>query len=413
MSRRLSRGLVAPLIALAMLLAGCGGGGNSGGTVSDGGKEIRFARGVDGDAKTITIGGLQDLSGPGRVIGVPADGTIRAAFELLNNSGKLGSWKIKYVSKDHAYNPSESVRMYDEIREDVLAIVPSFGAPATMPLLDRLASDNMLTFTYTGSSAVDTEHTVWGATPYKYEAMRAVAHAVETGGEGVKVAIMHQDDDAGEDGVAGFRAAAAQFKAEIVKEVPFDASAEDFTAPVRLVRESGATHILVTSGPGQTVKLLSAAAAMNYDAIWYGNWATYIEAAFGQLPDSVWKDKFYWVNGLPFWGEDRPQMKELMDAYQKSDVAKDFPAPQNWSVLAYVQVQMLGEVIRIAIEDGDITPEGIMAAAQKVTDYDVDGLLLSPVDLMDSSALRSSRVLKPGVKNGEWEVAGDLQEMQD
>ncbi len=407
--------LFAPLITLAMLLTACGGGGSGSGTASDGDKDVAFGRGVDGDTKTIRVGGLLDLSGPGRVIGIPAEGTIQAAIAGLNESGKLGDWKIEYVAKDHAYNPSESVRMYDEIRQDVLAILPSFGAPATMPLLDRLAQDNMLTFTYTGSSAVDTEHTVWGATPYKYEAMRAVAHAVETGGDGVKLAIMHQDDDAGEDGLAGFRAAAKQAGAEIVKEVPFDASAEDFTAPVRLVKDAGATHILVTSGPGQTVRLLSAAASMSYDAIWYGNWATYIEAAFGQIPDTVWKDKFYWVNGLPFWGEDRPGMEDLTTAYEAAPVAKDFPAPQNWSVLAYTQVQLLGEVIRVALDAGDVTPEGMMAAAGKVTDFDADGLLLSPVNLMDSSSLRSARVLKPGDKNGEWEVAdgGELKEMTD
>ena len=80
--------------------------------------------------KTITIGTLNDESGPAAVIGKPFAVGKRILAEQVNagGSGLLPEgWKVKLVEKDHGYNPAKAKDAYNELKNDVLFIGTSFG----------------------------------------------------------------------------------------------------------------------------------------------------------------------------------------------------------------------------------------------------------------------------------------------
>src|SRR5690606_20594332 len=122
---------------------------------------------------------------------------------------------IELLEKDHGYNPQQSVQLYKEIQARVLLLATSFGTPPTLPLRDDLRRDGVLAFPAALSSEMaKDEHTPPIGASYKVEAMRAMDWAIEAaGGAGkVKAGIVHQRDDYGQDGIDGWRAAAAHHK---------------------------------------------------------------------------------------------------------------------------------------------------------------------------------------------------------
>ena len=107
------------------------------------------ARGIDTEKKVLTIGALNDESGPAAAIGKPFALGKRILADTINagGSGLLpDGWTVKLVEKDHGYNPQKSVQAYNEIKDQVLFIGSSFGTPNTLPLRAMLERDNMVAF---------------------------------------------------------------------------------------------------------------------------------------------------------------------------------------------------------------------------------------------------------------------------
>lgn len=403
-----------------IVLAACGGGGGSdtsaegseaGGVEATGGDGIEAARGIDPDAKVIRIGSLFDLSGPVALLGVPWHAAVVAGIEQLNESGQLGDWTVELVVRDHANNPADSVAMYEEIKDEVALIFPTFGSVTTAPLLPRFADDDMLAFVAGGATTNFTDHTIWGFSSYRTEAMRVVDHAVETGGDDVVLGIVHDEVDSGADALDGFGAAADALGVEVAQAISVEVAADEFSAVVSQLKDAGATHVCVCIGAGHAGGILGTAASMDYDPQWYGMLPSFIEAVFyGALPPEIWQDDFLWVTGVPYWGEDRPGMDGFVAAYESSSAAEQAPPPQVWGLIGFLQVQQLGAVLEAAIAAGDLTPDGILAGATSVTDFDADGLLLGPVDLLSGGeATTVTRVLSPDAEARSWEVVGEAK----
>src|SRR5690349_8506796 len=105
--------------------------------------------GVDLAAKTISIGILNDESGPGAAIGRPWGTGLRVLAAQINagGSGLLPEgWSIRLIERDHGYNPQRSVQLFNEIRDEVLFVGTSFGTPNTLPLRPLLERNKMIAF---------------------------------------------------------------------------------------------------------------------------------------------------------------------------------------------------------------------------------------------------------------------------
>lgn len=401
------RAVVASL-GIALVASACGGPGA--GDVSDDG--VKTGRGVDASEKVIRIGGLYDLSGVMATLGVPWEAAVSAALDQVNDSGRLGDWTLEQVSRDHGFNPSNAVAMYDSIKDDVLAIAPAIGTQPIAPLLPRFVNDNMLAFVGGGATSSQTSHTIWGFSSYHAEAARGVQYAFETKGDDLRLGVVYTSDDSGADVLEGFREAAEQLDIEIEAEVALEPTADDFSAAVGRLEEAGVTDVVLGTAGGLSSGVVSTASGRDFRPDWYGILPSFLEVVwYDTLDPSAWADNFYWVHGVPYWGENRPGMEEFLADYEASSAAADFPAPQVWALVGYLQVQQLVGIIEVAIDNEDLTPEGLYAAAESMDDYDADGLLLGPMDALGGEGAASrTRVLKADVANKSWTVVGDVSD---
>jgi ABC-type branched-subunit amino acid transport system substrate-binding protein len=375
---------------------------------------LKTDKGVDADAKTIKIGALNDESGPAATIGKPyAIGKRILAAQANAEGSELlpEGWKVELVEKDHGYNPQNSVQAYREIKDDVLLIGTSFGTPNTLPLRQMLEQDNLLAFPASLSSKMaEHEHTPPLAPPYFFEAMRAMDHAVEAAGDpkAVKAGIIYQDDDYGQDGIYGWELAAEHHGVDIVSKQTIAAGQKDFAAVVTALKEAGATHVLLTALPSASGPILGTAAQLKYMPVWYGNTPTWIDLFYNPetIPSAVFTN-FHLVTGVPFWGEDVPGMKEFVAAFEKHRPSDDVQ-PDFYILLSYLQGLSQLEAAKTAIEKGDITRAGYLAAFHELTAFDGNGMM-QPVNFSKVPYLVGDkvRVLKPDFENKSWTVVSD------
>ncbi len=411
------------LCALTASLAGCGkkvddkagGPAASGSQAGAAGPAAAQAAapGVDAARKVIRLGALNDESGPAKQLGVAiANGKRLVAKAVKAGAVKLpDGWTIKLVERDHGYNPQQSVQLYKEIRDQVLLLATSFGTPATLPLREDLRRDQMLAFPASLSSEMaKDEHTPPLGASYRIEAMRTMDWAVEAaGGAGkVKAGIVYQRDDYGQDGIDGWKAAAAHHRVTIVSEQTVKPGDQDFTTVVKALKDAGATHVLLTALPSHTPGILRAAAKLSYAPVWIGNTPSWIDVFFAKLPPELF-ETFYWVTSLTYWGEDVPGMKEFLEVWKAHGAGMG--EPDYVLLVSYVQGLAQLEVLRRAIEAKELHRAGVKKALHSITKWDAGGLS-QPADLSKVPYVTSTRtrVLKPDFARKSWKTVADWAE---
>lgn len=373
-------------------------------------------KGVDLTARKITIGSLDDESGPGAAIGKPFAAGKKILVAQVN-AGATGllqdGWTLALESRDHGYDPGKAQQAYSAIKDDILFIATSFGTPNTLPLRPFLEADGLVAFPASLSSQMaEHAHTPPIGAPYSYEVMRAVDHIVDTTPDKatIKLGIVYDQTDYGKDGLAGLQKAAAFHGLTLAADRAIKPGQKDFTAEIGALQGAGATHVILTVLPSSSGPLLGTAAALGYAPAWYGNTPAWIDAFFAhpKLPPAVFAN-YHWAGGLPYWGEKLPGMDKFLAAYEAH--GKELARPDFYILLSYVQGLVALEAARRAIDKGDITRAGYLAALKTIKDFDAGGLL-QPVDLTRFPYVTGTRIriLKPDFDNKTWTLAADYAE---
>jgi ABC-type branched-subunit amino acid transport system substrate-binding protein len=371
------------------------------------------APGVDVANKTISVGILNDESGPVAAIGRPWGAGLRILARQVNagGSGYLPEgWKVQLVERDHGYNPQRSVQMFNEIRDQVLFIGTSFGTPNTLPLRPLLERHDIVAFPITLSSKNETfKYTPPIGPSYKIEVARALDWMVKHSGgaDKIKLGLVYQQDDYGADGQEAATAAADKLGIKIVAAQTYAAGQPDYTAVVTALKEAGATHVMMTTVPSATAPILGVASQLDYKPIWVGNSPSWIDRFFDAkvVPSAIFQN-YHWVTGFTYWGENVPVMKAFLDAYEK--YGRELAPPDYYILAAYVTGVLELQVLARTIESGDLTRAGFMKALRGLKDYNTYGAAAQGLDYTQFPYVTGTqtRVLRPDFDKRSWVVAG-------
>jgi ABC-type branched-subunit amino acid transport system substrate-binding protein len=384
------------------------GPGRTGGT-GDEAAPLTVDRWVDPEARVIRVGALNDESGPAAAIGRPfaAGKRLLAAHVNAGGSGLLPEgWRLELVERDHAYNPQQSVAAFNEIKDAILFIGTSFGTPNTLPLRPMLQREGVVAFPASLSSEL-AEHPL---TPpvgpsYRVEASRAMDWVVEAAGgpSAVRAGLVYQRDDYGQDGLEGWRAAAAHHGVALVSEQTVAPGQTDMTAVVQALKDAEATHVLLTTLPSATGPLLGTAAQLQYMPIWVGNTPAWVDRFFDPsvIPSAVF-GRYHQMSGLPYWGEELPGMDAFLAAWERH--GQGLGAPDFYILVSYLQGLVQLEAVRRALDAGDLTRAGYHRALTSIQDFDAGGLL-QPIDLTRQPYVTATRtrVLRPDFERRSWQ----------
>jgi ABC-type branched-subunit amino acid transport system substrate-binding protein len=348
---------------------------SSGGTVTAP-ANLKGGPGVDLNAKTISVAELSPLSGPVAVIGEPLTNGQRVYFKSVNDAGGIGGFKVTLVEKDEQYNPQLHKQAYNEVKDQIALVAQSLGTPTTAAILDDSKNDNVILFPASlGSALTRIPNVVIIGTPYRLETENVLDWVAKNKGakEGSKYGIIYQNDEYGQDGLAGFELAATAQKFNVVAKLTYAATDKDFTSQVQQMKDSGAEFVHLTATPSQLGPILAKSAELGFNPIWTadgpGFSTTLLTAA--KLPAALFKN-VYISTSAAAWGEDVPGMKTLLDNVQKYDAKQ---TPDGFFVFGYSQATVVKALLEQAIKDGDLSREGIAKASTELKNIDTGGLL--------------------------------------
>ncbi len=365
--------------------------------------ELLAHHGVDVDNRLLYVGALSDESGPAAQLGRPyALGTRLLVHQINSGQSDLlpEGWRVRLVERDHGYDPQRAQAQFDQTKDRVLFFISVFGTPQILPLLDQLEAEDIVAFPTSLSSAMAANpHTPPLGASYNIEAMRGMDWLVEeryAGRDDLRAGIIYQDDDYGQDSLEGWRAAGEYHNVDVSAGVNLSDALADARATMTRLRDEGVEAVLLATLPSATLQLVRAAAEVDYEPVWLANTPAWTD---GFIDPSVGGpelfERFYMVQSMPYWTEDTPFTREFTAALEEYTDGR--MVPSNYTLGAYVRAAVAFEAFGRALESGDVTRRGYLAALQSIDEYDVNGALHEPMDLttLPYRSATMTRVLRP------------------
>jgi ABC-type branched-subunit amino acid transport system substrate-binding protein len=356
---------------ILMVLSGCANSSTGSSTSS-----LKAGPGVDVTNKTITLGILSPYSGPvADPIGIPLAKGIEVYFDSVNASGGIDGYKVKFIEEDTQYNPQLAVQLYNQIHTKVLMIADSLGTPPTFAIKDLASADHMLVSAATLSSALAREkYLILVGTPYRLQVENAFDYVVnKLGVQNPSVGIIYQNDEYGQDGLTGYKEAVSFYHLHDVGQAAYGATDTDFTAEVSQMKAAGAKYVFLTSIPTATAGIVATAYKLGYNPQWILQSPAFAQAllavpGLGALMSHDWL-----VSQGASWGDtSQPGMAQMLN-----DVAKFAPnqKPDGFFQFGYTESKITYEILKKALDNNDITRDGLLTAFESLKSVDLGGLL--------------------------------------
>jgi ABC-type branched-subunit amino acid transport system substrate-binding protein len=272
------------LACVAGLAAGavaCGSDDESSSSGSSGGANKASAPGIT--ATTVTVGGHFPLTGPAAPGYSEIPQAIDAYFKYVNANGGIYGRKLKFISRDDGYNPTNTVKVTKQLvlQDKVFAIVGGLGTPTHTKVVDFLNSSRVPDlFVSSGCRCWDQpdEHPyTFGWQPDYVVEGKILGDYIKKNLAGKKVAYFFQDDDFGKDGVAGLD---KYISGQVVSRQSYQPGNTDIGPQMAAIKQSGAEVVAMFTIPAYT-------ALAHLAAVKLGMKAQFVVSNVGSDPTTV------------------------------------------------------------------------------------------------------------------------------
>ena len=376
--------LLAVLLVVMMGAAACGGrdddvdtgGEGDAGENGDEGGEPAAAPGFDGT--TIKLGVLTPLSGPvADPIGLPLTAGGDVYWQRVNEAGGIaGKYKVEQVKEDTQYDAGKAREQYTKIKNDVAMFSQVLGTPPTQAILQDAKTDNIaLSPASLDAAWVREANLLPVGTTYQLQFINGAAYLQDNEPDAAKtMCLMAIEGEYGDTGLEGLEFASKELDFKIASTARFKATDQDFTAQIQQLKNANCTAVFLTALPSNTGKILGTGAQLGFTPRWVGQSPTWVSAigasaALQPLLEKTW----LWASEGVTWGDTSvPGMKEMLD-----DIAKYKPdqKPDVYFVFGYVQARAVHALLETAVENGDLSRQGILDAIEELEEVDYGGLL--------------------------------------
>ncbi|MCZ7525240.1 MAG: ABC transporter substrate-binding protein [Acidimicrobiia bacterium] len=377
------------LLALALVVAACGAGDDDDetegtqATTADGTTETtgaaagppEAAAGFDGT--TIRLGVLTPQTGLASLIGIPLTAGNQVYFDQLNDAGGVaGQYQVELVLEDTEYVADIAVQAYNKTKGDVVMYTQVLGTDVTNAVLPQMKRDRKVASPATLDAEWVLEETLLPvASPYQVQMMNGADwYFTEGGGEGQTACAIIQNDGYGEAGLEGVEAAAEAQGFEVATVARYELGAPDMTAQIQQLIDNNCEVVFATTLASDTSKVFGKAAELGFAATWLLQTPGWLGQFVGTgLVDYLEANVFVLSQGGPAWGDTSvPGMANMLSAIEqyKPDQGPDF-----YFAFGYLQAQTVHALLEKAVELGDLSEDGILAALEQLGTVSYDGLM--------------------------------------
>ncbi len=392
----IARSLTACALVAALGVAGCGRDDDDGGGGGGSGGEPKATTGFDG--KTIKLGVLTPLSGPVAVIGLPLTAGNQVWFDKLNAAGGIGGkYKVQLVERDTRYDAPTAVQGYNRLKGDVAAFAQILGTGIIQAVLPQLKRDKVVAAPATLDSAWVREPNLTPVSaPYQVQAANALFYWTRTEGKGgdKKVCGIFQDDGYGEAGHEGITFAAEKLGLKLAADVKYRVGDKDFTGQITQLKNAKCDMVWISGLPTETGAILGTAAQGKFAPRWIAQSPSWVEALAKSPLKPYLEARFWLVSEGAEWGDTSVKgMTDLIAAKKEFPPKSKVADGDLYFSFGYNQARALTAVLEKAVEDGDLSHEGILKAVEETGTISFDGLVgdyeYGPIEDRNPSRLSS------------------------
>lgn len=367
------------LVAVLALTAACGRDSEPATTTQDGESAAPpVAEGFDGS--TIRVGVITAATGPAKAVGDLLTGGVRVYFDALNERGGIaGKYKVEPVVVDSALDATKGVQQYNATKGDVAMFAQVIGTGVMLAVLPQLKRDGIV-----GSPAsvdafwVREPNLLPIGAPYQVQTINGLSwYLTEGGGKDQTICSMVADNPYGQAGQAGVDFAAKELGFELGTAAKFTgataSSPLDPTAALAQLKAQNCEAVWLSSTGTDTATILGAAAAQQYAPKWIGNsaaWGGFL--AKTPIADYLTENLLIVSEG-PEWGDESSTgMKEMLAAVEQ--YAPD-QTPELLYGFGYAQGMVAAAALEKAVENGDLSHDGVLEAVAELGTVSFSGLL--------------------------------------
>ncbi|MDI1236162.1 MAG: ABC transporter substrate-binding protein [Polaromonas sp.] len=242
-----------------------------------------YATAQQGVSKTeITLGSIQDLSGPIAGFGKQARLGMLLRVDEINEQGGINGRKLKIIVEDSAYDPKKAVLAAQKLvnQDKIFMMVGHIGTAQNLAAMPVQFDKNVINFfpITAAREMYDPFHKLkysFAATYFDQIRNAAPKLAKEKGIK--KVCTMYQDDEFGLEVMRGGEAGLKTIGMEFAEKTSYKRGATDFSSQVAKMKASGCEMVVLGTIIRETIGAIGESRKTGFNPVFLGSSASYTD----------------------------------------------------------------------------------------------------------------------------------------
>ena len=233
-------------------------------------------------ANEITLGSIQDLSGPIAGFGKQSRLGMMLAVDEINEQGGINGRKLKLIVEDSAYDPKKAVLAAQKLvnQDKIFIMLGHLGTAQNMAAMPVQFEKNVINFF--PITAAREMYEPFHKLKYSFAAtyfdqMRNAVPKMVKDKAAKKVCTMYQDDDFGLEVLRGGEAGLKTIGMEFVEKTSYKRGATDFSSQVSKMQASGCDLIVLGTIIRETIGAIGTAKKSGYNPTFLASSAGYTD----------------------------------------------------------------------------------------------------------------------------------------
>lgn len=364
------------------------------------------AQAPQGVSKTeITIGTIQDLSGPIAAFGKQSRNGMQLRVDEINEQGGIAGRKLKLLVEDAGYDPKRAVLAAQKLvnQDKIFLMAGHIGTAhnnAAMPVQFEKNVINFLPITAAREMYEPFHKLKYSFAATYFDQIRLALPKLVKEKGAKKVCTMYQDDEFGLEVMRGAEAALKTMSMELVEKTSYKRGATDFSSQIAKMKAGGCDLVVMGTIIRETIGGVAEARKTGFNPTFLGSSAAYTDLIhkLGGKP----MDGFYATMTAvhPYLDEASQPLRFWANKY-KTKFSED---PTVFSVYGYLIVDVFAKAAQKA--GTNLSTESFIKAMDTMTiEPDMFGSPLTTYTATKRLGNDLSRLSQ--ITDGRWKVVSD------
>ncbi len=236
-----------------------------------------------GVSKTeITIGSIQDLSGPIAGFGKQVRLGMMLRVDEINEQGGINGRKFKLYVEDSAYDPKKAVLAAQKLvnQDKIFAMIGHIGTAQNLAAMPVQFEKNVINFfpVTAAREMYEPFHRLkYSFAATYYDQMRTVTPKLVKEKGAKKVCTMYQDDEFGLEVMRGAEDGLKAAGMTLAEKTSYKRGATDFSSQVQKMQASGCDFVVLGTIIRETIGAIGTARKLGYSPTFLGSSAAYTD----------------------------------------------------------------------------------------------------------------------------------------